>query len=187
MGWLLPELHLQICGLACLLSTRQSPHSPIPNSHCTHSACPACLFCSQVPAAAPTNAAAGAAGAAAGPSSAGGSSSARGSVGGPASERHLLGVDVRHLKAEDELKRMFGARVVQEEGEERGDAYAGGAVGSSTFSTLFLVFFQVAEAHVLGKGKSEGRVTCACAAEAAKAVIFVLTSLSARAMSTRGQ
>lgn len=58
--------------------------------------------------------------AAAPPSSgAGGSSGARGA------EQPLLGVDVRNLSANEELRRMFGSRVLEEEDEERGDAFAG--------------------------------------------------------------
>lgn len=49
---------------------------------------------------------------------AGASSSAR------SAERPLLGVDVRNLSANEELRRMFGSRVLEED-EERGDAFAG--------------------------------------------------------------
>ena len=44
-------------------------------------------------------------------------------------ERPLLGVDVRNLRADEELRRMFGSRVVEAEEEERGGgAFAGGWV-----------------------------------------------------------
>ncbi|KAL4419888.1 hypothetical protein ABPG75_006986 [Micractinium tetrahymenae] len=39
--------------------------------------------------------------------------------------RPLLAVDMRQLKADEELRRMFGSRVLEEEGEEGGGAYAG--------------------------------------------------------------
>lgn len=69
------------------------------------------------PSPAPGDAAAAAA--AASSSGAGTSSSAR------SAERPLLGVDVRNLSANEELRRMFGSRVLEEEDEERGDAFAG--------------------------------------------------------------
>ncbi|KAL4430372.1 hypothetical protein ABPG77_002178 [Micractinium sp. CCAP 211/92] len=48
-----------------------------------------------------------------------------GQQGGAAGGRPLLAVDMRQLKAEEELRRMFGTRVLEEEGEEGGGAYAG--------------------------------------------------------------
>ncbi|GAB4815863.1 hypothetical protein N2152v2_002909 [Parachlorella kessleri] len=46
---------------------------------------------------------------------------------GQQAERPLLGVDVRHLRADEELRKMFGARVVEGDEEERGDAAFAGA------------------------------------------------------------
>lgn len=43
-----------------------------------------------------------------------------GQQGGAAGGRPLLAVDMRQLKAEEELRRMFGTRVLEEEGEEGG-------------------------------------------------------------------
>jgi hypothetical protein len=45
----------------------------------------------------------------------------------PRNTWHLLGVDVKHLKAEDELRRIFGSKVISSvEAHERGGAHGGG-------------------------------------------------------------
>lgn len=45
----------------------------------------------------------------------------------PRSNRHVLGVDVKHLKAEDELRRIFGSKVISSvEAHEGAGAHGGG-------------------------------------------------------------